>query len=234
MLIFRTSALFFLIVGSFLVLKVAFGATAPNQMAPDEFWTKYQQYLSYKLSNIPTGDETCIDQYAKLFDENRVLKMNVFLGMMESRHFIEMNSEEREQNKNLLEISDRMVGRKMAEHLLSPCEYANYYACGFQLKQVNPYFKLEKQVQDFDGIEKKTIQVNLYSVSIGENLEDVLSRTQLARTRFVEERLNDVLNQNGVLFYSGHSRYGSGTWFANEKSGIELGFHYLFRRPSKE
>lgn len=228
MMLFRLSTWAFLVIGIILVLKAAFGATSPREMSPEDYWANYQRWVQFKLSKIEMDDEICLDQYSKLFDEDQVLKINLFLGMMENIDYLSMTSEEQAEYKNLVEVSDRLVAIKMAEHLMLPCLQSNYYACGYRLVQMNPHFILEKNIVDFDDIEK-VIQVNLFSSSLGENLEDVLKPTQLARSHYVEERLTDVLEEQGVVLYAGHSRYGSASWFVPEKKGLDLSFHYLFR-----
>lgn len=137
--------------------------------------------------------DDCHDVYSKLYNKE-MLRVSIFLGLLDN---------------NFGRILDNQAKSSIIEHLLKECG-SGYYACGFSLKKNKPTI-LEKTT-----IDKKKITISIYDSSINgtsTSKELKLSKGQQKKSELISETFLKSINKDDIVFYIGHSKYGTGPGF---------------------
>lgn len=154
----------------------------------------FSNILSAQLSEAPTQIDRndCSEKYSKLY-RNNTLRVSIFFGVMDTP------------NGDLL---DRPAKNALTEHLKKEC-VSDYYACGFRQKSSNPTV-LQKNSAD------SSIVITIHDSSVSESLEESTSSLRLEqeeRSKRVTNHFLSSIESDAVVFYIGHSRFGTGPGF---------------------
>jgi hypothetical protein len=150
----------------------------------DEFYDSLT--AKYTLSN-------CQKDYSILY-KNDTLRVSIFLGVMDS-------------NDDM--CWDRLVKQCLIKHFATECQ-TNYFACGFSKMNHDPVV-LQKFTKD-----SKKIIISLYDSSVSESFQkntSLLESEQLKKSKQITELFLKSLKRDDIVFYLGHSRYGTGPGF---------------------
>jgi hypothetical protein len=142
----------------------------------------------------PAGRQ-CAEEYAALFG-HETLDISVFFGAMDTA------------DGHLL---DRAAKDALVAHLTGECP-ANYHACGFVAAGPAADPETTRLERDAGG---QKIALELYGSSLSEHVEQLASvqPRQEQRSKRIRERFLDAVQQDDVILYVGHSRFGTGPSF---------------------
>jgi len=134
----------------------------------------------------------CPEVYSSLYKEN-TMRVSIFLGAM---------------NTTSNTCLDRPAKHALIEFLTNDCQ-SNFFACGFSSKS-------EDTTTLYKTTDSKTIIVRIHDSSASEDLKKnttKLADVQLEKSRKVTEEFLKSLEKDNVVFFIGHSRYGTGPGF---------------------
>lgn len=161
-----------------------------------------------KLSS--QGPRSCPGEHKKL-NSVRDLRISLFYGYEDYEK----------------ETADAVHAAAMTSVLMGPCA-PHVEACGFkQIARTANMTRMRKQVGN------RTVTLSVYSTSLtGDNEKNTgaLAAKQDARGAALRAQFNADLVNNDVVFYAGHSRYGSGLGFDSPNTMRDIG-NFIFRFP---
>lgn len=158
----------------------------------------FGEHISEKLSLISSpslshkSDDECDQVYSKLYD-NGEMRVSIFLGAMNTQNNV---------------CLDPQAKQAFVEYLTRDCQ-PNFFACGFSQRSNDPTI-LRKTTHS------KTIIISIYDSSVSEDLKKnvaELASEQQIKSEQVTEAFLKSIETDDVIFYLGHSRYGTGPGF---------------------
>jgi hypothetical protein len=159
---------------------------------------RYGEQILEKLSQISSpslsheSDDKCDQLYSKLYD-NGAMRFSFFLGAVNTQNNV---------------CLDPQTKHALVEYLIRDCQ-PNFFACGFSKKSNDPTI-LRKTT------DSKTIIITIYDSSVSEDLKKnvaELASEQQIKSEQVTEAFLKSIETDDVIFYLGHSRYGTGPGF---------------------
>lgn len=184
-----------IIISSILLFILNFPANAI--CGPELFDSLAQDYLM-KLNSLTfsttskTNDYGCHRSYTGLYNDN-TMKFSIFIGAMDTPS----NT-----------CIDRPAKDALVKYLTQDCK-VNLFACGFSVVSFEPTV-LEKLSNS------KKVILSIYDSSVSEDLRTnlvELTSEQQRKSEYVASLFLDSLKNENVVFYIGHSRYGTGPGF---------------------
>jgi hypothetical protein len=158
----------------------------------------YGEHILEKLSLMSSpslsheSDDECDRVYSKFYD-NGTMRVSIFLGAMNTQNNV---------------CLDPQTKYALVEYLTRDCQ-PNFFACGFSQKSNDPTI-LRKTT------DSKTIIISIYDSSVSEDLKknvgELASQQQIKSEQVTEAFLKSI-ETDDVMFYLGHSRYGTGPGF---------------------
>jgi hypothetical protein len=182
-------ALLFLIVFSFPTL--GFCESAFFDSTADLISKKLIKSFSNSITQGSRDD--CFQEYSKLY-KNGTLRVSVFLGLMDTPNG---------------SLWDRPAKHSLIEYLTKEC-YSDNYACGFIQKSSDPNV-FQKTTIDFNNI-----IINIHDSSVSDSYESNNTELLLAqqeKSKRVTNLFLESIEKNDIVFYIGHSRFGTGPGF---------------------
>jgi hypothetical protein len=180
-----------------LSLLFVLGFSTVGYSEPD-FFKFYSDYFSNirstHLSEAPTQKDRsdCSEEYSKLY-RNNTLRVSIFFGVMDTAYG---------------DLLDRPAKNAFTKYLKEEC-VSDYYACGFRQKSSDPTV-LQKNAAD------SNIVITIYDSSVSESMEEStynLRSEQEERSKRVTNHFLNSIESDAVVFYIGHSRFGTGPGF---------------------
>ena len=138
-------------------------------------------------------NDDCHQMYSELYNDN-TLRVSIFLGVMNTT------------NNNCI---DPPAKQALTEYLIKDCS-SDFFACGFTKTSDEP-ITLQKKTDD-----SKNIIINIHDSSASESVKintvDLASEQQIKSDKTTNLFFESIKN-NDIIFYLGHSRYGTGPGF---------------------
>jgi hypothetical protein len=211
----RGRGLFALTLRAASVVFAMSGSLAASAYTGDDFAAAVENLGAQADMLARQSSATCEKDYRDLYSGNTI-KISLFYGYEDFDKV----------------TADAVHAKSMAYALMQNCR-GTMGACGF--KRVSNESNITRLKKEIAG---KTVLVNIYSTSLTDSNymnmdpngfffdQDKLSRE--IKADFYRE-----MHDSDVLFYSGHSRYGSGFGF-DPQSMAQHAWNYLFKQPLHE
>ena len=181
-----------------LTFLVTFGFPDMGLSEPKAFYSTFDT-ISKEMSkhpytqNLNGTNEVCKKYYNKLYDRD-TLRIGIYLGLM---------------NKSDGSLIDRPAKYALVNYFTKECS-SGHHACGFSQTK-SDLTVLQKETNN-----SQKIIINISDTSINDQLtvNDPKSEIrQRTKSNITKNKFLDSLGKDDILFYIGHSRYGTGPGF---------------------
>lgn len=155
--------------------------------------------LSAEESQVTAADRQCITSYSRLF-QNNTFKIGVFLGYLDTHE--------------LGTVEDPITREAFEAVIQEPCNVARVSLCGFRrdVEVRNQFYKIMNVMN-----QEKTIILKMYSPALTTSYQRNINRSNALLQRMMSNQVFEdykkALQEDDVVIYSGHARYGTGPGF---------------------
>ena len=177
-----------------IVIILSYKSLGRSKIIPSKIEYMTKKLNDFRQSNVRiNSSDNCRKEYSSLY-QNDTMKISIFLGAMDS---------------NNDQCWDRAAKNALIEHLTQSCK-SSYFACGF-LEKVGQSNQLQKVTND-----SKNIIINIHDSSVSDSFNKNTSSLLIKQKKKSKNTKNLFLKslcKDDIVFYLGHSRYGTGPGF---------------------
>ncbi len=154
--------------------------------------------LNAESADVTGADRQCITSYSRLF-QNETIKIGVFLGYLDTHE--------------LGTVEDPITREAFEAVIQEPC-INRVSLCGFRrdVEVRNQFYKHMKILN-----QEKTVLIKMYSPALTTSYQNNINRSNALLQRMMSNQVFEdykkALQEDDVVIYSGHARYGTGPGF---------------------